>query len=734
MSSCAAVVLAVLAVCGTGQAEVTADYQKNGVQLSWTEPAQRISGERLFSSEIAGYNIFRCVNGEKDYRKINNRLVKDTRYIDRSVEWGMCYSYALTTVDKQGLEGPRSTLVQAIPPLGPPSNVKAFGLKRSVSLTWDKTNNPQIRGYKIYRSEASGQEYRKIASVLDTDRQYLDQELAVGKNYYYQVSAVDTSWKESAPSPEVAATPLVISQEELSTLEKVNGFRATVDLMSGNVTGNGAGNSGNGTRNGAGEGTGNGAVILQWEPIMLENLAGYNVYRRSKENEARGAAVYQKLNKNLLSLSETTFRDEDVKRQKSYYYTIAAVDNDKNEARFPREIYVTVADLYINSLTDDSNGLPLKGGKPLRITMIAAPGKKASVSLGDAAAAKKASASQGDVAMNIPLRETDQKGVYYGQYLIPQDINGTNLSLIGTVQDEKGEKMEYVSKDMITIDNLPPPGARAVKAQVAEGSVCLSWELSRDLDHSEQSDDIAVVKVFRSAAQEAGSAGGTTEKEVISNQLSDEKRVISNQLSVISKDSEKKVAGINEKLKTEPYSTANQMLLQRADNFELKISLSAEGNHGESISGEISPAVSSFCDHTIQPNQGYTYSVAVYDKAGNEAFSENCFTLVTPADSTPPKIYSVKECSSPGTKRWGDVIRIQVTGEAHAEGKFSIGSKIRQPLKEVGPGRYLGEYTVEKEVISNQLSVISKDSEKKVISDQVSDEKQVISESVISYQ
>jgi fibronectin type 3 domain-containing protein len=694
----------VLAVYGTGQAKVTADYQKNGVQLSWTAPTQRISGERLFSSEIAGYNIFRCVNGEEDYRKINDQLIKDIHYIDRSVEWGMCYSYALTTVDKQGLEGPRSPVVQAIAPLAPPANVKASGLKRSVSLTWGRTNNPQIRGYNIYRSEGgAAQEYRKIACVLDTDSSatglkyaYLDQEVAVGKNYYYQVSTVDISWQESAHSPEVAATPLVISQEELSTLERVNGFRATVDITSGNGTGTVSGT-----------GAGNGAVILQWESVDLENLAGYNVYRRLEEQgaggreqsakissatlpasgiqnpassiqnptsssqnpaagnvdqaienpsgdsiagEAGGAAIYQKLNKTLLTA--TTFRDEDVKLQKSYYYLIVAVDRDKNEARFPKELYVTVADLYINSLTGDSGGLPLKGGKTLNITMIAAAGNKASVSLGD-------------VALNTPLRETNQKGVYYGQYIIPQDINRSNLALIGIVQNEQGEKTEYVSKDTIIIDNLPPPGARSVKAQAAEGSVCLNWELSQDLpersDDKPSVDDIVSVKVFRSLVQGTVSPAGTPGADG---------------------------AGQGN---------------------------CAGGNPKELISKELDSHVSSFCDHTVQPGQGYTYSVAVYDKAGNEAFSENCPSLVTPQDSTPPKIYSVKELSLPGTKRAGDVIRIQVTAEAQAKGTFSIGSGISQPLQEVGPGRYLGEYTVqatgENQVISDEVSVASKKTE-----------------------
>ncbi|MEW5800842.1 MAG: hypothetical protein AB1847_01940 [bacterium] len=585
----------VLAVYGVGQTEIMVDYQKNGIQLSWTEPNQRITGERLFSSEIAGYNIFRSLDGEGTFRKINDQLVKDVFYIDQSIERGMCYSYALTTVDKQGLEGPRSSIVQAIPPLGPPSNVEAFGLKRSVRLTWRKTNNPKIRGYHIYRSEAAaGMKMLKIASVLDTDHEYLDQDTVPGKNYYYRISTVDISWQESALSEEVAATSLLISQEELAVLERVNGFRISVD---------------------------HGAVILRWEPVAMENLAGYNVYRRTKEDEARGIADYRMLNSSPLMV--TTFLDEDVKPQKSYYYLIAAVDKDKNEARFPKELYVTVADLYISSLTDDSRGLPLKGGKSLTITMIASSGKNAFVSIGDSQGATTAP------TQNIPLRETDQEGIYYGQYTIPQDIERAELILTGSVQDDQGKRVEYVSKDKITIDNVSPEGVRSLKARVAEDAVCLTWDLAG------QKGDIAAVKVFRSLtdAAKGSAAGGVTKREC------------------------------------------------------------AEGKSMGLIGEELAPGASLFCDQSFLPGQGYTYSVAVYDRAGNEALE--CLSLVTLPDSTPPKIYSVKELSAPGTKRLGDIIRIQMTGEPKAEGKFSIGSGISQVLQEIGPGLYRGEYIVQ---------------------------------------
>jgi len=566
--------LSIVCMHTNGQAKILVDYQKGGVLLSWAEPSRRITGERLLSSEISGYNVYRSLEAQGDYRRINHQLVQDTQYMDRTSEWGNCYYYSLTTIDNRGLEGPQSSVVPAISPLLPPRNVKAFGKKQSVVLKWDKSNNPEIRGYTIYRSEGSEQGYGSIASVLDTDNEFLDQEVIVGKNYYYRVTTVDISWQESERSSEVAATPVFISQKELSYLENIGGFRAAVEK---------------------------GVVALEWEPVLVEGLAGYNVYRRPAEIKDLNA--YKKVNTDLLL--ETFFYDKDVEPQKKYYYCIAAVDEDNNEAQFPNEIYVTVAGLYINSVAEDSGGCPLKGGRLLAITLTGTPGQKAFALLSG-------------MEVTILLAETDLEGVYYGEYTIPYDINRSNISLIGKLQNEGGDEIEYASKDIIAIDNFPPQGISSLSAEVNSDMVCLQWEILESVD------DIGYIAIYRS-------------------------------------------------LEKCPDGVKDDAL----------------------ISEKISPGEFSFCDRSIGPKQEYFYSAVVYDQAGNGAFPDDCFFALTPADTVPPKIHSVKEVSAPGTKGLGDEIVIQVIGEAEAHGSLYLGDKIQQVFQEVNTGRYLAEYVVQ---------------------------------------
>ncbi|MGA1874187.1 MAG: hypothetical protein ACMUIA_01115 [bacterium] len=449
-----------LSLCLTGmllvngrisQADILVNYQKDGIQLSWAKPVQRINGDKLLPSEIAGYNIYRSTDEKGNYKIINHQSVKDVQYLDRTIEWGTCYYYTLTTIDHHGLEGPRSKTVAAIPPLSPPQKVKALGRRQKVTLTWNKSNNPEIRGYNIYRSELPGQGYQRVTSVLDLEHEYQDTEVTVGKNYYYVLTTVDVSWQESAWSEEAAATPVWITQDELSALERIDGFQAAVE---------------------------NGAVMLHWEPVPAKDLAGYTLYRRP--GEGSGLSGYQKVHDRLIV--ETSFRDEQVEPQKSYYYCLAAVDKEGNEAQFPKEIYITVADLYINSLAEDSGGCPLRGGRSLAITMVGTPDQRATASLGG-------------LIEGIVLNETDHQGIYFGECIIPEDIDGSHISVIGRLRNEEGEEVEFRLPDRITIDNHPPLGISSISAELTPEMVCLGWKLSQPLD------DIAYIEIYRSSGE-----------------------------------------------------------------------------------------------------------------------------------------------------------------------------------------------------------------------------------------
>jgi hypothetical protein len=79
-------------------------------------------------------------------------------------------------------------------------------------------------------------------------------------------------------------------------------------------------------------------IDLTWAPNLENDLAGYNVFRRSE------GGTPEKLNQQLVQVS--SFRDENVKTGKKYTYSVSAVDLRGNESPRAAEASETVPDKW----------------------------------------------------------------------------------------------------------------------------------------------------------------------------------------------------------------------------------------------------------------------------------------------------------------------------------------------------------------------------------------------------
>src|SRR5262249_34506708 len=83
-------------------------------------------------------------------------------------------------------------------PPGAPANLRATASANSVELSWDANTEPDLAGYRIYRS-VNGGAFEKIADVNEIPA-YSDKPVDAGKAYRYVVTAVDESGNESVRS------------------------------------------------------------------------------------------------------------------------------------------------------------------------------------------------------------------------------------------------------------------------------------------------------------------------------------------------------------------------------------------------------------------------------------------------------------------------------------------------------------------------------------------------------
>ncbi|HET8888492.1 MAG TPA: choice-of-anchor D domain-containing protein [Candidatus Angelobacter sp.] len=80
-------------------------------------------------------------------------------------------------------------------------------LAHLVDVTWAASTSTPLQGYNVYRSTVSGGPYTKLSPTLSpTTLLFTDTTPLSGKQYFYVVTALNTSGAESSASSEVAVT------------------------------------------------------------------------------------------------------------------------------------------------------------------------------------------------------------------------------------------------------------------------------------------------------------------------------------------------------------------------------------------------------------------------------------------------------------------------------------------------------------------------------------------------
>lgn len=174
-----------------------------GVVLTWTEPAAAATGAA--KPVVAGYNIYRSTKGEAVDQftvPVNAKPVDKTEYTD--VPPYGTFDYRVTAVAAAGpprIESDPSAPITAtfkdlVPP-PPPASVTALVETKVVRLVWDPVDTPDLAGYNVYRTEKAGRV--KFTYGLPIKQTHFgDESVEPGIEYYYSVTAVDTSGNESA--------------------------------------------------------------------------------------------------------------------------------------------------------------------------------------------------------------------------------------------------------------------------------------------------------------------------------------------------------------------------------------------------------------------------------------------------------------------------------------------------------------------------------------------------------
>ncbi|HYP12792.1 MAG TPA: hypothetical protein VEQ63_02625, partial [Bryobacteraceae bacterium] len=174
--------------------DLTAGPDPEGVRLRWTG-----------QSEGARYRVWR--KAPKDPSSTVVATLDSPGFLDKDVALGSEYIYSLQTISN-GVESELSPEVRVVPrdvfPPRVPSGVSAVASLTSIELGWERSPEPDVQGYRVYRAEGAG-ELRPISGTT-TETAYGDRQIASGQSYRYAVTSVDVAGNESAKSSVVTVT------------------------------------------------------------------------------------------------------------------------------------------------------------------------------------------------------------------------------------------------------------------------------------------------------------------------------------------------------------------------------------------------------------------------------------------------------------------------------------------------------------------------------------------------
>jgi hypothetical protein len=205
-------------------ASIIVTVTENGVQLKWAAPTRTSGGEPL--AKVFEYRVYRGELGpastESAARETRDAKwkvplapigkMRESEYLDGNIDYGKTYGYAVRSVVSAGgnlLESGDSAVAVVTPkdtfPPAAPQGLVAAVLPRengtaTVDLSWAIGTEPDLAGYRVYRSEQEGVRGQLLTPELLATPAYRDTGVPSGKRYWYTVTAVDRAGNESAPS------------------------------------------------------------------------------------------------------------------------------------------------------------------------------------------------------------------------------------------------------------------------------------------------------------------------------------------------------------------------------------------------------------------------------------------------------------------------------------------------------------------------------------------------------
>lgn len=243
---------------------------------------------------IEGYKIYK---GKQDGSSELVATIKDrfaSHYADRDLKPDTGYSYRFSSYTKDGVESDATPVVsvKTLPLLEPVSFVAAVNnLPERAKIVWRPHVSPDVVGYVIQKSTEGDKNWSDVADISPRlMAEYIDTNVASGKNYHYRVLAKTFDGLLSKPSETVT-----VSTKKLPI--GVTSIYASKDLPK--------------------------QIAINWESPAQKEFSFYKLYRADKP-DSKFSVIY--------SGAENRYLDKIDEDGAVRYYKVGVVDKDGLES------------------------------------------------------------------------------------------------------------------------------------------------------------------------------------------------------------------------------------------------------------------------------------------------------------------------------------------------------------------------------------------------------------------
>ena len=276
---------------------------KMSIDLSWNF---------IPEEDLSGFNIYRSQILEGPYEKINNEIIPTITpfYFDKVNSIGDYYYYC-SSLDFSGNESYSGKIYLQIRDMMPPEapqNLTSESGPGFINLSWDNNQESDLKGYFIQRSlndeDNSDNHFININSE-PTKENFFKQKLSknVRNKFVYRVVAVDTSFNRSKPSINSLAQMPDVTPPNHPVIKNVE-FK-------------------------------NDIILISWIPNIENDLEGYNLYRKFKND----STDFKKINNLTIPKDFSSYKDRQTMPGSEYLYVIKAIDVNGNISEPSKEFF-----------------------------------------------------------------------------------------------------------------------------------------------------------------------------------------------------------------------------------------------------------------------------------------------------------------------------------------------------------------------------------------------------------